>query len=71
MKADKAVAAVLHVTYKMLILEFPSGCSTFQNPHDVDCYQSMWIGSGCSQDGLNYPSNMSELDMDFFNADLR
>ena len=35
------------------VLEFPSGCSRYEEPLSEQCYETIWKEVGCSTEGLN------------------
>ena len=40
-------------------LGFPDNCIFYHGPHSSHCLASIWLNSGCLEDGLGYPLGVS------------
>ena len=34
--------------------EFPSGCTSYEGPHNVTCFQTVWSMAGCLEEGYSH-----------------
>ena len=46
-----------------LSLEFPEGCENFGGPNKVQCYESIWVKSGCTLAGEGRPGVLSRQEL--------
>ena len=45
----------------IVLSEFPSECTSFDSPHTLQCYKSLWEKYGCIEDGNISPSSLDEV----------
>ena len=41
-------------------LVFPLGCNSFRGAHAVECLVTLWLDSGCVEQGWLYPKTLDE-----------
>ena len=48
--------------------DFPAGCLTYDGPHSLKCYKSIWRNAGCLSKGFNSPENLTTYENDTLNG---
>ena len=46
-------------------LVFPEGCQTYNGPQVDDCYVTIWKETGCTEQGHQYPGNLTAVELEF------
>jgi len=54
--------------FKICFTEYPSGCTTFNGTHSLDCLKSLWDISGCAMEGYDHPDNLSSAEFNTSSA---
>jgi len=42
-----------------LCLAFPTGCSSYTGPNNISCFVTIWLSSGCVEEGWKYPEELT------------
>ena len=45
----------------LLFSEFPTGCTDYTGPHELECYQTAWKKQGCTDNGGLYPIDQDRI----------
>jgi len=42
---------------------FPTGCTSYRGPHSIECLDSIWKEAMCVEEGEDYPSRLTDVDL--------
>ena len=55
-----------------MFIEFPMGCDSFYPPHNLSCYQTIWINNGCINASEGYPVELKAIQYEeWYNYNLK
>jgi len=58
----------INFAHLSFIAEFPDDCNFFKGPNSLNCYENIWVRSGCLVEGLANPRNQTRHNAATFHA---
>ena len=46
---------------------FPEGCTAYDGPNDIECYEILWLEIGCFERGAKWPDNLTWSELAEYN----